>query len=247
LAGHDPGDGPLMGTATPDAPAGGRGGLRPTRPVVAAAGGLAAAIATSFVLLTQFNALPAPAQAAVIAVTAGAFLAVPVLLLAGVARLFRGADDDPPPAGPDLEWSRGWRVAGWLIRVAFMLAVLFLTFVAVPTEVNAAAYLAGAGHSAVFTPVRQSPLNCGRSGCTSFTSGYLAGGTPASWPTTVPVGESFAVRTLIWNAPNGQLISGVGHAVFTIFLWFVITVFDIIFIPLGVSALRPRKGRQSRR
>jgi hypothetical protein len=209
---------------------------------VAAAGALAAATAASAVLLTQFNALPASAQAAAIAVTAGTFLAVPALLLAAVVRLMRQSEDDPPPVGPDLQWGLGWRVAGRLIRVALMLVALFMSYAAVPTEVNAAAYLTGAGNTAMFTPVHQSPLDCGRSGCTSSTSGYLADGTPASWPTTVPDGQSFAVRTLIWDAPSAQLISGAGHAVFTIFLWFVITVFDVILIPLGVTAIRPRRG-----
>jgi hypothetical protein len=225
----------------PGHPSTGWGRQRPPHPAVTATGALAAATAASAVLLTQFNALPASAQAAAIAVTAGTFLAVPTLLLAAVARLLRQADDDPPPADTDLGWGLGWRVAGWLIRVALMLVALFMTYAAVPTEVNAAAYLAGAGHTVMFTPVHQSPLDCGRSGCTSSTSGYLAGGTPASWPTTVPVGQSFAVRALIWDAPSAQLISGAGHAVFTIFLWFIITMFDVIFITLGVTAVRPRK------
>jgi hypothetical protein len=95
------------------------------------------------------------------------------------------------------------------ITTGLMLLALYAIAAALPFEVNSAAYVAGAGHTAVFVPVTQDGTTCGRNGCNSSTSGYLLPGkVPATWPGTVAVGRPFPVRTLIRTTSTVELISG---------------------------------------
>jgi hypothetical protein len=236
------------GTSRPRPTADGR---RPAGPAAEARRALAvfaAGAAASTAALTQYNQLPAAAQAAVITFTAAVFLSVPAYLLNAVRRAFRNSPPDPPgpqppaPARPSPARLLAG-LAGRAITTALMLAAIYATAAGLPFEVNAAAYLAGAGHAAVFVPVTQNGTTCGRGGCNSSTAGYLLPGkTPATWPDTVPVGQPFPVRTLIWHTPNAELIGGIIYAIGRFLIWFLlVTGLDLVLIPLGIAKLLPRR------
>ena len=96
----------------------------------------------------------------------------------------------------------------------------------------------------MFVPVTQDGTTCGQGGCNSPTSGYLLPGkVPATWPGTVAVGGPFPVRTLIWITSNAELISGTIFATGRLLLWLLVTLLDLILIPVGIAKLRPARGR----
>ena len=123
-----------------------------------------------------------------------------------------------------------------------MLAAAYFTVIELPVEVNAAAYLAGAGQTAVFVPVVNEGTHCGRGGCHSSTGGYLQGsGVLATWPAVVPLGRPFPVRTVVWHALGSENMDGGGYAVTRLLLWLMITLFDLFFITVGISAFRRQR------
>jgi hypothetical protein len=87
-------------------------------------------------------------------------------------------------------------VFGWVALAMFPL----LTVVILPDQVNAFAYLAGAGNTVTFVP-QSLFLNCGRLGCDYWTHGVLQTNPPvsATWPNQVPLGQPFSVRQPVWN------------------------------------------------
>ncbi len=91
---------------------------------------------------------------------------------------------------------RAIRVLGW---VALAICPL-LTVVILPDQVNAVAYLAGAGSTVTFLP-QSYELVCGRFGCSTWTDGVLRTNPPVSttWPDQVPLGQPFSVRQPWWN------------------------------------------------
>jgi hypothetical protein len=103
-------------------------------------------------------------------------------------------------------------VFGWLV----MVILLGLGVATLPALVDGVGYLAGAENTATFLPTSYGQ-DCGRSGCSTVTNGYLGtavGGAPATWPAQVPLGLSFTVREPAWNWGFGsQLIDGDGTAI----------------------------------
>jgi hypothetical protein len=91
---------------------------------------------------------------------------------------------------------RASHVVGWLALATFPL----LTVVILPDQVNAVAYLAGAGNTVTFLP-QSHELVCGRLGCDTWTDGVLQTNPPvrATWPNQVPLGQPFSVRHPWWN------------------------------------------------
>jgi hypothetical protein len=86
----------------------------------------------------------------------------------------------------------------WLI----LSIVLLVTAASLPDQVNAYAYLAGAGRSVTFLPQSQS-VSCstGRGGgCSTTTDGVLETHPPVSvvWNGQVPLGQPFSVREPVW-------------------------------------------------
>ena len=86
----------------------------------------------------------------------------------------------------------------WIFAWAMMLSVFGLGIAALPALVDGIAYLAGAEPTTTFTPVSYSQ-DCGRSGCSTVTDGFISNGTGVTWPDQVPVGQPFTVHEPLWN------------------------------------------------
>jgi hypothetical protein len=100
-------------------------------------------------------------------------------------------------------------VFGWIT----MLILLGVAVPALPGLVDGVAYLAGTESSATFLPTSYSQ-DCGRSGCTTVTDGFLASGASVTWPGQVPLGLAFGVREPVWDWGFGSgLIDGDGTAI----------------------------------
>jgi hypothetical protein len=86
-------------------------------------------------------------------------------------------------------------VLGWVALAGFPL----LTVVILPDQVNAVAYVAGAGSTVTFLPQSYQRV-CSRS-CDNWTDGVLQTNPPvsATWPNQVPLGQPFSVRQPVWN------------------------------------------------
>jgi hypothetical protein len=91
---------------------------------------------------------------------------------------------------------RASHVLGWVALATFPL----LTVIILPDQVNAVAYLAGAGKTVTFLPQLHVPM-CGRFGCDIWTDGVLQTKPPVrtTWPNQVPLGQPFSVRQPWWN------------------------------------------------
>lgn len=212
-----------------------------------------AALATAGVAdgigLSLFNDLPGSVRPVVIVLTAALFLAIPGIPIILVLRHWNDKPDPlasliTPPARTPLRVA--CRIIGRIIRVAVMLGALTLTFIGVPTEVNAAGYLAGAGQTMTFVPLVDSKVYCDRNGCSSHTTGYLkATGQPADWPNIVPVGKPFLVRTRIWDGPVTDLIGGTGYAITRILLWLMVTLLDLLGITQGAVIFMRAKSAKA--
>src|SRR5215472_13941757 len=87
-------------------------------------------------------------------------------------------------------------VVGWVALSTFPL----LTVLILPAQVDAVAYLAGAGNTVTFVP-QSHELVCSRFGCSTWTDGVLQTTPPvtATWPNNVPLGQPFSVRQPWWN------------------------------------------------
>jgi hypothetical protein len=87
-------------------------------------------------------------------------------------------------------------VVGWVALATFPL----LTVLILPDQVNAVAYLAGAGNKVTFLPQSYEPV-CGRFGCETWTDGVVQTSPPAkaTWPNQAPLGQPFSVRQPYWN------------------------------------------------
>ncbi len=90
------------------------------------------------------------------------------------------------------------------VFVWFILSiVLILTALSLPNQVNAYAYVAGAGKSVMFVPQSYS-VSChsgrGGGGCLTATNGVLETDPPVSvaWNGQVPLGQPFQVRRPVW-------------------------------------------------
>ena len=124
---------------------------------------------------------------------------------------------------------RWTRVFGWLV----MVLLLGLGVATLPALVDGVAYLAGAESTATFYPTSYGQ-DCGRSGCSTVTNGYLGNGSnaaAATWPDQVPLGLPFTVRQPAWNWGFGsQLIDGDGTAIAYIFVGVLMDVFSAFIL-----------------
>jgi hypothetical protein len=124
--------------------------------------------------------------------------------------------------------------------------VPLLTVVILPDQVNAVAYLAGAGKTVTFVPQSRA-LVCSRFGCDTWTDGVLQTNPPvtATWPNQVPLGQPFSVRQPWWNGwGHRDLMNGgaSGGAIASCLFGELVTVF------FGVGLVRMvRRRLRSRR
>ncbi|MGH3250619.1 MAG: hypothetical protein ACRDOI_31045 [Trebonia sp.] len=138
-----------------------------------------------------------------------------------------------PPSGPA---SRAFVAIVLLILLA---PAAFL----LPRQVDAVAWLAGAGRADTFTGYSYGK-SCGSTSCTTVTDGVLAStGQEVTWPGQVPLGKPVALRDPVWNL-NGRLDETVPDAIVGVGLGLF---FDAIALAvLAVFAVRAR-GRISQR
>jgi hypothetical protein len=132
-------------------------------------------------------------------------------------------------------------VVGWVALATFPL----LLVVVLPDQVNAVAYLAGAGKTETFLP-QSYELVCSRFGCQYWTDGVLQTNPPVSvtWPNQVPLGQPFSVRQPWWNGwGHPDLMNGgaAGAAIAGVLLLEVGSVF------VGVGLVRVVRRRLRRR
>ena len=121
----------------------------------------------------------------------------------------------------------------WVFSWLVMAILLGLGVAALPAFVDGVAYLTGAEHSAVFTPVSSGQM-CGRGGCSPVTYGYLGtagSGGSVTWPGQVPIGQPFTVRQPVWNWGFGaQLIDSDGSAAAYIVLGVLMDGFSALIL-----------------
>ena len=108
------------------------------------------------------------------------------------------------------------RYSNWIwVGIALSGLLVLPAVFYVPSQVDAIAYLAGAGRTATFFPVHYA-RDCSGSNCWTATAGVLAtgrSGVEAHWPDKVPLGKPFRVRTPVWAWGSGRtLISGTSGA-----------------------------------
>jgi hypothetical protein len=75
-----------------------------------------------------------------------------------------------------------------------VLLLLGLAVICAPVAINGAAYLAGAGTTATFTPTSHEQSRDSKGNCSTVTDGFLGSGATWTWHGNVPLGHSFQIR-----------------------------------------------------
>jgi hypothetical protein len=197
--------------------------------------------------LAEFNELPGPLRTLAVTAAASVFGLIPVSAAVTVSWLaIRGGEG--PTAAYDEAWrrSRGLRVitrVGWCFGVLFILVATGVLVAVVPDQVNSAAYLAGAGQPALFSPSAH-VSQCGQ-GELIVTSGTLgSAGAPAAWPGAVPIGRPFSVRSPVWNAPcEADITTGVGQAARLLIVGVFADAFAVFMMMMSIGMFRRRRLR----
>jgi len=105
---------------------------------------------------------------------------------------------------------------------------IVLTISVLPDQVNAVAFLAGAGSNTTFFPSSY-VQNCGRGGCTTVTDGTMASGArtvDATFPYQIPLDQPVTVRAPVWPGWGSiTLVGDTAHAVVSIVVGLL---FDLI-------------------
>jgi hypothetical protein len=116
-----------------------------------------------------------------------------------------------------------------------------LTISFLPNQVNAVAFLAGAGHATPFFPSSYAQ-ECGRGGCTTVTDGTVESGNGivnATWPYQVPLDRPFSVREPVWAGYGTvQLVGSDGNAVISVIVGLFFDVIAVIALVSFVVMIR---------
>jgi len=133
-------------------------------------------------------------------------------------------------------------VFGWVVLVTFPL----LTVLILPDQVNAVAYLAGAGKTGTFLP-QSYELVCSRfPPCNTWTDGVLQTNPPvtATWTNRVPLGLPFRVRQPVWDGwghPDLMNAGAAASAITAVLFRELLTV----FVGIGLVRSRLRRRREA--
>jgi hypothetical protein len=105
----------------------------------------------------------------------------------------------------------------WVFVICVLVAITGINVALLPAQVNAWAYVVGAGNQDTFNPVSYKQA-CGFHGCSPVTVGYLSKtGAQVTWTGQVPLGQPFPVRDPVWVWGTGRsLVGGEGSAIPTI-------------------------------
>jgi hypothetical protein len=132
---------------------------------------------------------------------------------------------------------RASHVVGWVALATFPV----WTVVLLPNQVNAVAYLAGAGKTVTFLPQSYEQV-CGRLGCSTWTDGVLQTHPPVSvtWPDQAALGQPFSVRQPWWNGwGHPDLMNGGATGAAIVAVLFV----ELGSVFLGVGLVRMVRRR----
>jgi hypothetical protein len=118
----------------------------------------------------------------------------------------------------------------------FVLTISFL-----PNQVNAVAFLAGAGSNTTFFPSSYSQ-DCGRSGCTTVTDGTIASGArtvDATFPYQIPLDQPVTVRAPVWPGwGTVTLVGDTGNAVISIIVGLFFDIIAVVAVYSFVEMIR---------
>jgi len=137
----------------------------------------------------------------------------------------------------------------WVAGLFMLAALVGLTVIFLPWEVNSVGYLTGADSTTTFQPVSYAQ-DCARSGCSTVTDGFLAdSGADVTWGSQVPLNKPFPVKVPVWNWGIGHnLIEGDGTAIAGLIVGLIFDGFAIMLISIFVMviAVRRRSGTLGR-
>jgi hypothetical protein len=128
-----------------------------------------------------------------------------------------------------------------------LVSYLGLALSYIPSTINSFGYLAGAGTSETFVPQTVGQV-CGGRSCWDVTHGYLEtpnGRQAATWPTAVPLGKPFSVRTPLIG---GDLAGDRGNAWVNAVLGLLLigsAGFVVVGVPLSLRRRRRRRRAAS--
>jgi hypothetical protein len=131
------------------------------------------------------------------------------------------------------------RRAGWVFGTVVLLFLLAPAVFLLPRQVNAVAWLVGAGRPDTFTGLSYGS-QCSSGSCATVTDGILAStGEVITWPGRVPLGKPVPVRDPLWDVLHPRPDEGTGDALVGVALGLF---FDTVGISaLAVAAVRARK------
>jgi hypothetical protein len=131
-------------------------------------------------------------------------------------------------------------VAGVFGKVLLVFWIV-LTISFLPNQVNAVAFLAGAGSNTTFFPSSYAQ-QCGRGGCTTVTDGTIASGArtvDATFPYQIPLDQPVTVRAPVWPGWGSvTLVGDTGNAVVSIVVGLFFDFIAVIAIYSFVVMIR---------
>jgi hypothetical protein len=130
----------------------------------------------------------------------------------------------------------------WVAGLFMFAALVGLTVIFLPWEVNSVGYLTGTESTTTFHPVSYAQ-DCGRGGCSTVTDGFLDdSGADVIWDSQVPLNKSFTVRVPVWNWGIGHnLIEGDGTAIAGLIVGLIFDGFAVMLISILVMVTRIRR------
>ncbi len=138
----------------------------------------------------------------------------------------------------------------WVAAIFMLIAMTGIAVYILPPEVNAWAYVVGAGRQDTFNPVSYTQACAGSmrtgGGCHIVTEGYLSKShEQVNWGSQVPLGQPFSVRDPLWAWGTGRNLdtyTGDGAAIPTIVAGFFFDGVALLFLYILVVIVRDTSG-----